>query len=167
MSDMKTLYLVRHAKSSWDHPGLSDFHRPLMERGIAKSKHVIDALREKRVLPDLIFSSPAVRARETAVLFAKGLGYATDRIRHEAIIYDGDAESILELLFPLPDEVKSVMMVGHNPTITYMANIFVRPAIDDMPTSAVIAIEFPADHWEEIPLVRARKAFFFTPKLIS
>lgn len=163
---MKTLYLVRHAKSSWDHPGLSDFDRPLMPKGITKSKKIIDFLVDRNIRPDLMVSSPAVRAFETAKLFAKGLGYAPDKIKVDKKIYDGYYDRILDVIFETGNEAQSLMMFGHNPTLSHLANLFIHPGIEPLTTSAVAAILFNTDRWEDIPAAQSEKVFVVYPKML-
>jgi len=161
---MKTLYLVRHAKSSWEHPGLSDAERPLMEKGILKSQDVIRYLKKRGVVPDKMISSPAVRAYETARIFAKGLGYPETGILVEPIIYEGYYDNILDIIYAADNNTGSLMLFGHNPTITNLANLFLHPGIEIMPTSSVVAIGFKTEKWEDIPGARTKFEFFVTPK---
>jgi len=161
---MKTLYLVRHAKSSWDHIGLSDIERPLMEKGIRKSKLVIEYLQKQQIVPDLIISSPAVRAIETARIFARGLTYSEEKILIDRKIYDGYYEHILDIIYGTPNKINSLMLFGHNPMFSNLANLFLHPGIDDMPTSAVVGISFATDRWEDVPNAKSRLLFTLTPK---
>jgi phosphohistidine phosphatase len=164
---MKTLYLIRHAKSSRDHPGLSDSERPLMTLGIERSHRIIGFLKERGMTPDLIISSPAIRAFETAKLFAEGLQYPLNNIVIEQKIYDGYYDRILDIIYVTPNDVDSLMIFGHNPTITNLANLFLHPGIEDMPTSTVVAIGFDTLKWEEIPNVHARQLFIVSPKMLK
>jgi len=163
---MKTLYLVRHAKSSWDHPGMSDAERPLMEKGIERSQRIIGFLKERSILPDLFISSPAIRAYETAKLFATGLGYSQEKIRIEQKIYDGYYDKILDVIYGTNNDVGSLMIFGHNPTITNLANLFLHPGIDDMATSTVVGIGFEILKWEEVPASVSRQLFIVSPKML-
>lgn len=164
---MKTLYIVRHAKSSWDHPGLSDDQRPLMEKGKKRTKYVIDFFLKKNIKPDLIISSHAVRAFETARIFAIGLNYPEDNIIVSKGMYHADLDSLYNNFFDLDDDVESLMMVGHNPTFTYFANQFLDHSIDNLPTSGVVCIEFMTDKWEEVIDAKKRTKFVVSPKLLK
>ncbi|MFC2102550.1 histidine phosphatase family protein [Bacteroidota bacterium] len=164
---MKAIYLIRHAKSSWDHPGISDSERPLMTKGIERSQRIIGFLKERGVAPDLMISSPAVRAFETAKLFAQGLAYPLKKIALDQKIYDGYYDRILDIIYATPNDVNSLMIFGHNPTITNLANLFLHPGIDDMPTSTVVAIGFDTLKWEEVPNVAARQLFIVSPKMLK
>lgn len=164
---MKQLYLVRHAKSSWDYPELHDAERPLIPKGIERSQLVIRFLKERGVFPGLIISSPAVRAIETAKLFAAGLGYPLKGIETDQKIYDGYYDRILDIIYGTDDSIESLMLFGHNPTITNLANLFLHPGLDDMPTSSAVAIGFNTKKWEEIPSVSADLLFHVSPKMLK
>jgi len=161
---MKTLYLVRHAKSSWDEEGLPDEERPLISKGIKKTKRVIGFLKTRDILVGRILSSHAVRARETALLLAGGLDYPVEEILIDRKIYDGYYDRILDIIYATPDEIDSLMIVGHNPTITQLANLFLHPGIESMPTSAVVCLSFNTDKWEEIPGTDGKQEFIYHGK---
>jgi len=163
---MKTLYIVRHAKSSWDHPGLSDHERPLLQKGEKRTNLITDYLLEKKVNVDLILSSHAVRAYETAKIIANGLDYPEDNIQISESIYHGDIDTLLSHLFETPDIVASVMMFGHNPTFTYFANYFLKDKLDWLPTSGVVCVEFKTDKWENIMDAKKRVKFVISPKMV-
>ena len=163
----KILYIVRHAKSAWDEPDLSDHDRPLLEKGVKKTKFVAGFLVEKGVKPDIIISSSAVRAHETARLLASELGYPDSEIKIESRIYSADEDDLFDILFALPDNVNSVMLVGHNPTFTYFANYFLKEEIEWMPTSSVVAIEFKTGKWEEIATAKKTTQFVITPRMLK
>jgi len=164
---MKTLYIVRHAKSSWDEPGLADHDRPLIAAGIKKTNLIIDYLKNKNVLPDLIISSSATRAKNTAFLIAKGLGYPLAEVIVDVKMYHASPEAILNELYALPDNVSSVMIFGHNPTLTYFVNQFLEPTIVNLPTSGVVTIEFATDNWTEIGAAKFRNLFTVFPKMLK
>ena len=164
---MKRLYLMRHAKSSWEEPGVSDSDRPLVPKGIRKTGRVIEFLKKNRVSIDLMVTSPALRAGETARLVAAGLGYPEGKIRTERKIYDGYYDRILDVIYATPNDVDSLMLFGHNPTITQLANLFLHPGIESMPTSCVVCISFDTNRWEEIPSKEAVREFVVTPKMLK
>jgi len=164
---MKTLYLVRHAKSSWENDGLTDEQRPLMSKGIKKTKLIVDFLVKRETRIDLIMSSQAVRAYETAKIIAKELKYPVDKIRIERKIYEGLYDRILDVIYGTGNETGSLMIVGHNPTISSVANLFLHPGIEDMPTSAVVCLSFNTGQWENIPSVNAKKEFVVFPKMLT
>jgi len=132
---MKTLYIVRHAKSSWKYPELPDDERPLLEKGKKRTKRVIDYLLEKKVKVDYIISSHAVRAYDTAKILAHALNYKTDEIKVDHEIYYADSDKLFNQFYDLPDRYDSIMIVGHNPAFTNFSNCFAVPNIDWLPTS--------------------------------
>ncbi len=164
---MKTLYLVRHAKSAWEEPGVSDADRPLIPKGVKKTKQIIDFLLKRETTVDLMISSPAVRAFETAKIVAEGLNYPVNKIKTDRKIYDGYYDRILDIIYGTSNEVNSLMIFGHNPTITNLANLFLHPGIESMPTSCVVCLSFNTDRWEDIPSNEAINEFVVSPKTLK
>ena len=164
---MKTLYIVRHAKSSWDHPGLADHERPILEKGKNRTKLICDYLLENNLTVDLMISSHAVRAHQTASIIADGLNYPEDNIQISTTIYHGDIDSLFNQLFELSNDINSVMLFGHNPTFTSLANYFLAKKIDWLPTSAIVSIEFDTDKWENFINARKKVKFVITPRLLK
>ena len=164
---MKTLYLVRHAKSSWGHPGLTDFNRPLLDTGIKRNRKIIRYLNEKNISVDLIIASPAVMTLETAKLIASGIDYPIENICQEPVLYEAGLNDYLNVIYDAPDEINSLMVVGHNFTITHVANFFLGPEIEMLPTSGLVAISFNTEHWKEIPSVKPEQLFVVFPKMLK
>lgn len=164
---MKTLYIVRHAKSSWDSPSHADHERPLLEKGKKRTKRVIDYLLENNITVDLIISSHAVRARSTANIIANALHYPVNEIQISEKIYHGDVENLFNLFYDLSDNIQSLMLVGHNPTFTNFANFFLDDKIDWLPTSAIVCIEFNTEQWEQLPISDKKVKFVISPKLMK
>lgn len=164
---MKTLYLVRHAKSSWEDTMLSDHDRPLLGVGIKKTKRIINFLVEKGIKPDLLKSSSARRALNTAKLIAVGIDYPEDKIEVEENLYHASSQTIYHELYALPDDINSIMLFGHNPTFTYFANEFLNPGIENLPTSGVVAITFETDKWEDLGVADFKTKFVVTPKMLK
>lgn len=163
---MKTLYLMRHAKSSWGEPGLDDFDRPLLEKGKKRTKIIIDFLLNKGVTLDMILSSPAVRAIDTARIIAHGLKVPVENISEVKKIYTADTGQLEDLFFDLPKSVDNLLLIGHNPTMTSFANTFLEQKIDFMPTSAVVGLEFGINDWSEIGLHKPELKFVIFPKML-
>lgn len=163
---MKTIYLVRHAKSSWQNPGQKDYERPLLESGIERTQKVTGFLLKKGVKPGLIISSHAVRAFETARLLAKALGYPEDDIQQDRQIYLGTEDNLLDIVSSMPEELDSVMMVGHNPVMTGFAQMLQARIAEDLPTSAVVGISFETDDWTRILLSNKRVNFIVFPNML-
>lgn len=164
---MKTLYIVRHAKSSWDYPELPDDRRPLLEKGKKRTKRVIDYLLHNNTVVDYIISSPALRAFETAKIVGKALKHDEEEIQRDSLLYSADAERLQNLFFDLPTGVDSLMIVGHNPTLTNFANHYIIPKIDNIPTSGVVCIDFDIERWEDISSLKSSLRFFIAPRMLK
>ncbi|WP_457598784.1 SixA phosphatase family protein, partial [Hydrogenimonas sp.] len=119
---MKELFLFRHAKSSWDDPSLSDFDRPLNERGRRDAPLMGEHLKAMGIHLDLIVASPAKRAKKTAKIIAEKLGYDIEKIIWQENIYEASPQTLLYIVCQLPEKAKRVMLVGHNPSLTLLAN---------------------------------------------
>ncbi|NTV82928.1 MAG: hypothetical protein HGA23_01330 [Bacteroidales bacterium] len=161
---MKTIYIVRHAKSSWDQVDTPDEQRPLMEKGKKRTKKVIDFLHHNKVEVDYIISSHAVRALETARILAHALKYPKENIKIDKHVYFASGSSLIDQFFDLPERFNSVMIVGHNPSLTDFSNQFLATPIDNLPTSGVVSISFDTDKWEKIPLAARKTNFVLIPK---
>lgn len=144
---MLNLFLIRHAKSSWDNPGLRDFDRPLNKRGLRDAPQMAKMLKKLGVQPDLIVSSPANRALTTARFIADGLGYPEASIVQNREIYEAYPSVILRIIGGLPDDKQTVFLFGHNPTFTDVANNFTDSYIDNIPTCGVVHIQSSANAW--------------------
>ncbi|MCX6250612.1 MAG: histidine phosphatase family protein [Bacteroidetes bacterium] len=164
---MKTLILMRHAKSSWEEPGIGDIKRPLIPAGIRKTQLIINYFTDKKITPDLMISSPAKRAHETAKLIAKGTGYPLDKIRLDRKIYEEYTDKILDIIYDTDDHLTQLMIIGHNPTITRLANLFLHPGIEMLPTSGVVCISFDTDKWDDIPVSHSKEEFVVFPKMLK
>lgn len=161
---MKVLYLVRHAKSNWDNPELSDFDRPLNERGRHDATHMGIRLRERGVAPDLMLSSPANRAITTCKEIASIIGYATARIKIDRRIYHAEEEELITLLGELSDTQKTVMLFGHNPGLTHLANAVFIEHIMNIPTCGIVAGKLKIKLWSEVSPGCGKLEFFDFPK---
>ncbi len=163
---MRTLYLIRHAKSSWDNPGLRDFNRPLNERGQRDAPLMAALIAKMGIKPDLIVSSPARRAITTAQYFADVLGIADEDIVRNQDIYEAYPQEILRLISELPESAETVFMFGHNPTFTDVANRFSDDFIENIPTCGIVRIESPADSWRSFYEGNARVNAQYFPKAV-
>jgi len=165
--DMKTLYLVRHAKSSWDDLNLSDHERPLSPAGIKKTGKIVNFLKKKNIMPGLMISSSAVRALATAKLIARGIGYPADKIKTDPALYHASEDTILDAVYGLPDDLESVMLFGHNPAFTYFVNYYLTPPLENLPTTGVVSIRFTTHHWENIGNSGFKINFVVFPKMLK
>lgn len=161
---MKTLYLIRHAKSSWDDADLNDFERPLNERGEKDAPRMGNRLKERSVAPDAIYSSPALRTLTTAIVIAENLGYPADEIQTDRRLYNAGEETLLEFLHKVPDKNSCVMIVCHNPGITDLANDLLHGTIENVPTAGVVAAELNINSWKAAKHGCGKLIFFDYPK---
>lgn len=160
---MKTLFLVRHAKSSKDDPALPDRERPLNERGLRDAPKMGERLAKRDVKPDLVLSSPAVRALTTAQLFARKLDYKLSDIVVDERLYASRPDVLLKIIHALGDKPKCVLLFGHNPEISDLAHQLATK-ITDMPTCAVAELEFDVKSWASVGEEAPAKATLHTPK---
>ncbi len=149
---MKELFLIRHAKSSWNHPSLRDFDRPLNKRGEAAAPAMGEDLKERGILPDVIISSPAVRALTTAKIIARELGYPEENIQEEPAIYEASSQELIRVINGIDEAHQSAMLFGHNPGFHDVANALLSDEeyVEEMPTCAVVMIRFQDEHWGSI-----------------
>lgn len=164
MPEKKTLYLVRHAKSSWKDSSLDDADRPLNKRGMRDAPEMGKRLARAGVRPDLITSSPAVRALTTAQKIAGELGIKKSKIDINEDIYTFNAEGLLEAIRGLDDKQNTVMLVGHNPATTILLNELSGADIDNVPTCGVARLEMNTDSWAQVKSGSAELVSFDYPK---
>jgi phosphohistidine phosphatase len=163
---MKTLFHIRHAKSNWDDPTVPDRSRPLATRGEREVTTMGKRLSKRHVRPDVIVSSPALRAWATAGAIAKALGCKPKDIVVDARLYAGSADTLIEVIEALDASVGCAMLVGHNPEFTALAHHFSNE-ITDMSTCAVASFEFEAKRWKGIGRERPVSSAFDSPRIAS
>jgi phosphohistidine phosphatase len=146
---MKTLFLIRHAKSSWDDAALADKDRPLNDRGKRDAPKVGERLAKAGAKPDLILSSSAKRALATAKIIARKLGYKRKNIVVDDRLYAVESEVLLDVIRRLDDGARCVMLFGHNPELTELAHRF-SSKISHLPTCAVAEFTFDVKSWKRI-----------------
>ncbi len=149
---MKRLFLVRHAKSSWADATLADFDRPLNERGKRAAPTMGKRLRERNIHPDLMVSSPAVRALATCQLMADKLGYDAGKIKTDRALYHASDDQILAVIKRLPnhnDRDEIIFLFGHNPGLTEFTNRLLNVNIENIPTCGVVEATVDINSWAE------------------
>jgi phosphohistidine phosphatase len=164
---MKKLYLVRHAKSSWDNPLLDDFDRPLNERGMKDAPRMGKRLKEKRIFPDMMLTSPAVRAYETCKEISIELNFPVNKIQTDQKLYHADEDQILkrvQQIKDLNDDEEVVFIFGHNPGLTEFANLLLDESIDNIPTCGVVAAALEIKSWKDTHFGCGHLIFFDFPK---
>lgn len=161
----KTLYLVRHAKSSWDDPSINDIDRPLNERGKTDAPAMAKKLAEQNMEIDAFISSPAKRARQTCNRFIREFGKKKEKIVIEDQLYEAADENFYAVVESLKNKWKSVALFSHNPGITSFANSLTETHIDDMPTCSIFAVTIDADKWKDFRDAKKAFLFFEFPKM--
>ncbi len=161
---MKRLYLARHAKSSWEEEWLDDFERPLNERGKRDAPMMGEVLKDLGVKPDVLVTSPAARAVATARILARILEYPLEKIRYRERLYEAGNRDFVDAIATLDDEHESAMLIGHNPTLTSVANMLTGAGIENVPTAGVVGIGFDEDSWIPASEQGGRLLFFEYPK---
>jgi len=160
----KRITLLRHAKSSWKDASLADRDRPLNRRGNKSAPDMGKLLAELGVRPSLLLTSPAKRARETARLIARELNYPLEFIQSESELYLATPETILQVVARQDNGFNDVMLFGHNPGITELANRLGDRNIDNVPTCGMVGIELDVKEWTEIVAADGKTVFFDYPK---
>jgi phosphohistidine phosphatase len=161
---MKTLYLVRHAKSSWQYSDLDDFERPLNNRGRQNAPLMGDFLKKFKVAPDLILSSPANRAAMTARIIAAKILYPLEKIRYSEAIYEASVNALKHIIHQLDKSIHQAMLVGHNPALNGLANYIGDQPISNIPTCGVCCLELDISSWTNIGQHCGKLKFLEYPK---
>lgn len=161
---MKSVIIIRHAKSSWDNVGESDFDRPLNDRGKEDAPRMAKRLLERDVTIDAFISSSAKRARKTAALFIKEFNGDKEDIILVPELYLAGPDAFFEAIAKAPASAKTIALVGHNPGITEFANELTDVRIDDMPTCAIFAVKADIKEWSAFREAEKQYWFFDYPK---
>lgn len=161
---MKQLVLCRHAKSSWKRLELADIDRPLSGRGKRDAPLMARQLKAWGLLPDLILSSPAKRARKTAKVVAAELDYAKRDIVQDERLYLQGSNSLLKVLAETSDSHEVVMLVGHNPDLTELAEQLIGKVLDGIPTAGVVVIRLKGASWRDLAEQGGEAVLFYRPE---
>ena len=161
---MKTLYLLRHAKSSWDDPDLKDFERPLAARGIGDVPLIAQRFLARGGRVDSMVCSPAVRTKTTAKMFAGEIGFPSDEIGSNPELYFAGSNMFLKAASLVDDESEAAILIGHNPAITDFVNEMTDGDIDNIPTCGLVQLSLPIDSWSDIKFSSATLVEFDYPK---
>lgn len=160
---MKKIFLIRHAKSSWDEPWSRDHDRPLAPRGLKAAPIMGKRLSKKDIFPDLIISSTAERAKETAILIAKELGTTDQKIVLESMLYHAPPSTYLNVIRQQTESIQTLFLVGHNPGMTdLIQNLGVD--LDNLPTAGICGFTCLAKTWKEFSKENCRFIFIDYPK---
>lgn len=162
---MKTLILMRHAKSSWDNPDLADFDRPLNKRGIEAAPFMGNVLKDKAMIPDVIISSPAKRAKDTAMLVKEACGLSTD-IAFEDKIYEASPLSLMYVAAGIDETIETALLIGHNPGMEGFIKALTGK-VESMPTAAVAKIILNIENWYDVSANSGNLEFVLRPKELT
>ena len=161
---MKNLFLIRHAKSSWEDMSLKDFDRPLNKRGHTDAEDMAQRLKHKTISFDKILSSPANRAQTTAKYFLDILENDNTKFELVSDIYNAYENDILKLVKNTSNSISNLAVFGHNPTFTILANKFADNYIMNVPTCGIVSINFETEVWSDFLNVPNKLVFFDFPK---
>ncbi|MDF2159248.1 histidine phosphatase family protein [Algoriphagus sp. CAU 1675] len=161
---MKKIILIRHAKSSWDNPWADDYERPLAERGLRDAPKMGKRLKKRQVSPDLILSSSALRAIQTAEIIANELGYPSHKIIKEKNLYHASPNTILKYIHQQKDSIKTIVLVGHNPGLNDLI-AYLGGNLENLPTAGQYAFKLKEDSWRRLSPSTVDFWFLDYPKL--
>jgi len=161
---MKRLLIIRHAKSSWDYPELSDFERPLNKRGKRDLPDMAQRLSEKNLNIDLFLSSPATRAIITAIGHAEKFGVKSEEIIQDSRLFHASSKYIQKVISETSDQITSLAIFGHNPGLTDLISDISDFDLWNLPTCAVCGIDLPIASWQEITGAKGSKFYYDYPK---
>ena len=161
---MKHVLLIRHAKSSWSTPGLSDYERPLNDRGKNDAPKMANRLLKRNYPIDLFISSPAERAAKTTLTFAEAYQFDKTDILFVPSLYHASPDTYFEVIQSVDNKYDHIAIISHNNGLTDFANMLTKVKINNMPTCSVFAIKVDTDRWSEIKIADKDFDFFDFPK---
>ncbi len=164
---MKTVVLIRHAKSSWNNMEWTDLDRPLDSRGLLDAEAMASIVSTKIDMPQAIFSSPAIRALTTAKIFANAMKYSENKIIINSGIYEQGVKFIKNLLCSPDNSINNIMLFGHNPAITSLVSYFTGDYIDELPTCGIACVDFFCNNWRDLMNRNGSLRFLITPKQLG
>lgn len=160
---MKTLYVLRHAKASWDNPDWSDFERPLNKRGLEEAQFIGASIYERGLQPELIISSPAKRAKQTAVL-VKELAEVSRAVEFDERIYEASPLTLFNLIREFDDKFDAILTIGHNPGFEDLVRMLTGETLT-MSTAALAKINLEIESWKDVETGANTLEFAILPKL--
>jgi phosphohistidine phosphatase len=161
---MKQLIIVRHGKSDWSYPELADIERPLKTRGVNDGHKMGEVLKSRGIYPDVMISSPANRAYSTAQIIASVLEYHPDKLIQDEAIYHAGVRELIKIIKKFNNSWASVMIYGHNPGFTDLANHFCSDYIENVPTTGIVILNFRVDDWRAVDAKNIDSEEFDFPK---
>ena len=165
---MKNIILIRHAKSSWDYPDKDDFERPLNNRGEKDAPEMGKRLKARKLTPDVVLTSPAIRAFSTCKVITRILGVDPTKIISDKRLYHATEDTLLKVIRELKDHPKddeeNILLFGHNPGLTDFANRLMNGNIENIPTCGIVAITLSIKKWSDAEWGCGEMVFFDFPK---
>jgi phosphohistidine phosphatase len=161
---MKTLFLVRHAKSEWANENLSDIDRPLNARGYKDAHFMSEQFKKNKLMPDLMITSPAIRATSTALIFSRNFNYDCAAIQLKMMLYETTEKEYLKIISETDNSKNSLMLFAHNPTLTMLSNRLTKPFTENIPTCGIVGIQFKIKEWKEIMTATGELFLYDFPK---
>ena len=163
---MKTVYIVRHGKAVPAHANIADADRLLTDTGVARTCKIAEYMTESKPVIDQIIASPAERAFATALIIADKLGIKANKVISDERLFTGDESDVLEVIEALDDSINSVMIVGHNPVITMVANQFASPKLESLPTTGVVSVHLETEKWVDLKKAKVIQNFTVWPGML-
>lgn len=168
MCKKRRVFMVRHAKSSWSQPMQKDFDRPLNDRGERDAPMMGERLKKLGIMPDLVISSTAKRAKQTAKKICDALGYNKDDIKWYEKLYHCSPDIYEEVIYEIDNDIETIFIVSHNPGITQFVNgLSADFKIYNVPTCGIIGAEFESEHWNDFSTTGRKVILFEYPKKIQ
>jgi phosphohistidine phosphatase len=163
---MKTVYIVRHGKAVPAHANIADADRLLTDTGVARTCKIAEYMNESKPAIDQIITSPAERAFATSLIIADKLGIKANKVISNEKLFTGDETDVLEVIEQLDDSINSVLIVGHNPIITMVANHFANPKLESLPTTGVVSVHLDTDKWVDLKKAKVIQNFTVWPGML-
>jgi phosphohistidine phosphatase len=164
MPTKKVLYIVRHAKSSWDYENISDIDRPLKLKGIRNAYEIARQLKIERNIPEFFISSPANRALHTACIFLNVFEISFDKLKINPVLYGDGITGILQVIGSQPSTLRKLMIFGHNPDFSDLARTYVKQPLLEIPSGGVVILTFDSMEWSNISRENLKNEIFSFPK---
>ena len=162
----RELILIRHTKSSWADANMRDFDRPIKKDRKEDAINMATHLKQLKLQPDLIICSPAQRTKQTVEYFCDKLKYDYNKIVFDIRLYESSAEDYLQVIRETESKIETLIVIGHNPSITNFANLFLANKINEVPTTGVVWLEIESNDWEIYKTTSCKLRYFLSPKTI-
>ncbi len=156
--------IIRHGKSSWEYETMDDIDRPLADRGIHNADEMAQRLTKLGLVPDLMLSSPASRALNTALIMSRVWALEATALQIHDPLYDAFVTQIEQVVATVPDHIRTLAIFGHNPSFTMYSNLFLKERLDNLPTAGVVVVTLESDGWNRIGRDQVIETYVDYPK---